>query len=146
MVADFTCSQGLVIADDGTPGVNLSGGQLYDVAGGTAQAMYDLLGLPLASLPTSSLAVYPAFRMDIARGVLSFGSIMLPVISNEAIDSHTDAAAAAAAAAAAVTVAADAATAAGAAMTAAQTAQNAAEAAAASVDPGLIIIDGGLLS
>lgn len=97
MVADYNYQQGAVITSDSTL-VTSGTGVLKDVAGGTAQQVYDMLGNPIASIPVNALGVFPSFRADIPRGVLGFGLVDLPVSSLEAADG-ADALVAAAAAA-----------------------------------------------
>jgi hypothetical protein len=115
-MAAYTVSQGVVI--DGTTSQPIRGGTgvLRDVAGGDVQPMFDLLGNPIASIPVNEFGVYSPFSMDIPRGTLDFGSVLLPVKSNELDD--------------ALPVAEQALVVATAAQTAAEAAQTAAEAAA----------------
>jgi len=127
-MADYTYAPFLLI-DDVTGDVvrNAAGGQLLDQAGGVVQPVYDLLDAPVASLTTNAKGVGAAFKADVPFGVVSFGSIALPVISVEAQQSGLEAAAAQAAAEAAQESAAESATSAAA-------AQSSAQAAAALVD------------
>lgn len=82
----YTVSQGVVI--DGTTSQPIKGGTgvLRDAAGGAIQPMYDLLGNPIANIPVNDFGVYSPFGMDIPRGTLDFGSVVLPVKSNELDD------------------------------------------------------------
>src|SRR4051794_2217946 len=86
MPAPYTVSQGVVI--DGTTNQPIKGGSgvLRDAAGGAVQAMYDLLGNPIANIPVNDFGVFSPFGMDIPRGTLDFGSVLLPVKSNEVDD------------------------------------------------------------
>ena len=86
MVADFTVAQGVVV--DGTTNIPIKNGSgvLRDQAGGNVQNMYDLLGNPIANIPVNDYGVHSPFKMDIPRGTLDFGSVLLPVKSLEADD------------------------------------------------------------
>lgn len=118
----YTVSQGIVIDGTTSQPVANSTGVLRVVAGGALSPMYDLLGNPILSVPSNIFGVFSPFGMDIARGVLDFGGLALPVVSNEAQD--------------ALPVAVEARAAAQAAQAAALAAQAAAEDAAAGTVPG----------
>jgi hypothetical protein len=132
-VAPYTVSQGVVI--DGTTNQPVKGGNgvLRDMAGGTVQAMYDLIGNPIASIPVNDFGVFSPFGMDIPRGTLDFGSVLLPVKSNELDDALPVAEQARDTATAAVAAATEAAAAAQAAQAAAQ--------AAAGYAGGTVVVD-----
>lgn len=145
-MADFTYDPGLVLnADTGAPVPNATG-ELRATPGGAAVPVFDLLGNPIAALTSNALGVCQRFSANIARGYISFGSVIQSVASDQVQDSLTQATAAATAATSASTSAlasrtaaesalaatSSAATAATAAQLAAEAAQAAAEDAAAS--------------
>ena len=118
---DYTYGPFLVLDETtGEPTAEATGGQLLDVAGGTPQPVYDLLGSPLAELITNRLGVTGSFMADVPYGLVSFGSVALPVISNEARNAGLEAAAAQSAAEAAQAAAESASTSAVAAQSAAE--------------------------
>lgn len=123
MAATNTFDPGLVYDDATlTPAISATG-QLLDVAGGTAQTVYDLNGNPLAGnvLTSNNKGYVGRFKAGIPFGVISFGSVLQPVVSIEALQSGPAAAAAATSAANAAASAATAITSANAAAAAAAT-------------------------
>ena len=94
MTADFTYQQGVAIDPQTSRLVEAGSGVFRDKAGGTVQAMYDLLGNPIVGILLSDIGVHAAFKADLPRGVLTFGSVDLPAVSIEAIDASLEAQAA----------------------------------------------------
>ena len=133
MAADWTYDPGIVF-DDATlePAPNATG-QLLNVAGGTAQQVYNLQGSPLPNLTTNQYGYLARFKAGVPFGVISFGSVLQPVVSVEALNSGPQAAAAATSAAQAAAAAASSNTAA---VNAQQLAQNAAADVAAYIAAG----------
>ena len=95
---DYTYAQGVVIDPVTSELVQSGTGIFKDTAGGVVQDMFDLVGTQVAGIDVGPLGVHIAFKADIPHGVLSFGSVELPVVSIEAINSGLEAAAAQAAA------------------------------------------------
>lgn len=81
MSADFTFDPGLVFDDTTMTTAKNATGVLRDVAGGSVQPVYDLLGNPLSGLSTNEFGYVGRFKADIGKGVLDFGSITQPVFS-----------------------------------------------------------------
>lgn len=61
-----------------------STGVLRPAEGGAPVQVWDLNESPLASVIVGPKGAHQAFKADIAHGVLDFGSVMLPAISDEA--------------------------------------------------------------
>ena len=133
MAADYTFDVGIVF-DDATlqPAQNASG-QLLNVAGGTAQQVYNLQGSPIPNLTSNQYGYITRFKAGVPFGVVTFGSVVQPVVSIEALESGPAAAAAATSAAQAAAAASSANTAA---VSAQQMAQNAANQVAAYISGG----------
>lgn len=60
-------------------------GQLLAADGSGAVPVYDLNDSLLASILVGPKGVHQAFKADIPNGVLDFGSVLLPTISQEAL-------------------------------------------------------------
>jgi hypothetical protein len=105
MAATNTFDAGLIFDDTTLTPSQSAVGYLYDVAGGTVQTVYDLNGNPLANnqLITNSKGYCARFKAGIGRGIVSFGSVLQPVVSMEVLDAGANSAAAAASAATAAT-------------------------------------------
>lgn len=89
MAHDFIFDPGVVYDDaTGQRAVN-SQGDLYDVAGGMIQPVYDLNGNLMTRLASNVDGYIARWRADISRGVVKFGNIWQPVISTQGQDGST---------------------------------------------------------
>jgi hypothetical protein len=88
-VADYTFSPAVVVVE--STGVLAIGatGVLRPPDGGASVPVYDLNDSLIPNVAVGPLGVHQAFKSDIAYGVLDFGSVLLPTVSNEVIAAAT---------------------------------------------------------
>jgi len=104
-VPTFTFQPGVVLTEaTGSLAIGATG-VLRTSDNGFVSPVYDMNGSSLSNITVGPKGAHQAFKADIAHGVLDFGSVLLPVISQEAASAALETLAAASAASASASAA-----------------------------------------
>ncbi|MCZ2837127.1 phage upper tail fiber protein [Modestobacter sp. VKM Ac-2985] len=88
---DFTFSPSAVLVESTGDFAIGATGVLRVVAGGATVPVYDLNGSALPNIVVGPKGAHQAFKADIPDGILDFGSVLLPAVSNESLTAAIDA-------------------------------------------------------